>query len=102
MTDFMNEPAASKVVDRATFQADWMHCGFGRRLTRGKATPLRPLAHAPHGRGATPLIGEGGMVTQLDVFEGRRMRIGPGRTRCNRRPRLPPFDRFAKAKPFWK
>ena len=73
-----NEFATPKVVDRAAFQAEL------------DALRLREKAHSKEGDaiaaarrrlpmvevdGATPLIGEHGRVTLLDVFEGRRMLI---------------------------
>jgi predicted dithiol-disulfide oxidoreductase (DUF899 family) len=73
-----NEFATPKVVDRAAFQAEL------------DALRLREKAHTKEGDaiaaarrrlpmvevdGATPLIGERGAVTLLDVFEGRRMLI---------------------------
>src|SRR6266516_2278260 len=79
MTDFMrDEPPAPAVVDRVLSRPSWTHCGFERRLTQEKATPLQPPADgSPWSRWTvpTPLIGERGAVTLLDVFEGRRMLI---------------------------
>ena len=79
MTDFMrDELGAPKVVDRSTFHAEL------------DALRIREKAHTREGDaiaaarrrlpmvevdGATPLIGERGAVTLLDVFEGRRMCI---------------------------
>jgi len=79
MPDFeSNKSATPKVVDRATFQAEL------------DALRIREKAHTREGDaiaaarrrlpmvevdGATPLIGERGAVTLLDVFEGRRMLI---------------------------
>src|SRR5499426_4815664 len=76
MTDFMrDELGAPQVVDRSTFQAEL------------DALRIREKAHTRDGDaiaaarrrlpmvevdGATPLIGERGAVTLLDVFEGRR------------------------------
>ena len=73
-----NESSAPEIVDRATFQAEL------------DALRLREKAHTRQGGaiaaarrrlpmvevdGTTPLIGERGAVTLLDVFEGRRMLI---------------------------
>ena len=79
MRDFMrDEPSAPAVVDRGTFQAEL------------DALRIREKAHTREGDaiaaarrrlpmvevdGATPLIGERGAVTLLDVFEERRMLI---------------------------
>src|ERR1700722_1636282 len=79
MTDFMKvEPAAPDVVDRSTLHAEL------------EALRLREKAHTREGdaiaaarrrlpmvrvNSATPLIGERGLVTLLDVFEGRRQLI---------------------------
>jgi predicted dithiol-disulfide oxidoreductase (DUF899 family) len=79
MTDFMGDAlGAPKVVDRNTFHAEL------------DALRVREKAHTREGDviaaarrrlpmvavdGATPLIGERGAVTLLDVFEGRRMLI---------------------------
>jgi predicted dithiol-disulfide oxidoreductase (DUF899 family) len=73
-----DKTAAPKIVDRATFQAEL------------DAVRLREKAHTREGDavaaarrrlpmvkvdGATPLIGDRGTVTLLDVFEGRRLLI---------------------------
>jgi predicted dithiol-disulfide oxidoreductase (DUF899 family) len=73
-----SELGAPKIVDRATLQAEL------------DALRVREKAHTREGdaiaaarrrlpmvevNGATPLIGERGAVTLLDVFEGRRMLI---------------------------
>ena len=73
-----NDFATPKIADRATFQAEL------------DALRLREKAHTKEGdaiaaarrrlpmvemNGATPLIGERGPVTLLDVFEMRRMLI---------------------------
>jgi predicted dithiol-disulfide oxidoreductase (DUF899 family) len=79
MTDFIkDETGVPKVVDRSTFQAEL------------DALRIREKAHTKEGDaiaatrrrlpmvevdGATPLTGEHGAVTLLDVFEGRRMLI---------------------------
>jgi predicted dithiol-disulfide oxidoreductase (DUF899 family) len=79
MTDFTSdELGAPKVVDRSTLHAEL------------EALRVREKAHTKEGDaiaaarrrlpmvevdGATPLIGERGAVTLLDVFEGRRMLI---------------------------
>jgi predicted dithiol-disulfide oxidoreductase (DUF899 family) len=73
-----NETAAPKVVDRNTFQAE-----LDALRVREKAHTRAGDAIAATRRrlpmvavdGATPLIGEHGAVTLLDVFEGRRMLI---------------------------
>jgi predicted dithiol-disulfide oxidoreductase (DUF899 family) len=79
MTDFMrDEPSAPAVVDRGTFQAE-----LDALRVREKAHTREGDAIAAARRrlpmvevdGATPLIGEHGPVTLLDVFEGRRMLI---------------------------
>ena len=79
MTDFMrDEPSAPEVVDRGTFQAE-----LDALRVREKAHTREGDAIAAARRrlpmvevdGATPLIGERGAVTLLDVFEGRRMLI---------------------------
>src|SRR3982074_768166 len=79
MTDFMRDaPGAPKIVDRSTFQAD-----LDALRVREKAHTREGDAIAAARRrlpmvevdGATPLIGERGAVTLLDVFEGRRMLI---------------------------
>src|SRR5579871_6190809 len=79
MKDILNdEPAAPKIVDRSTFQAEL------------DALRIREKAHTREGDAiaaarrrlpmvevdsATPLIGERGVVTLLDAFEERRMLI---------------------------
>ncbi len=79
MEDVMrDELGAPKIVDRSTFQAEL------------DALRIREKAHTREGDaiaaarrrlpmievdGATPLLGEHGAVTLLDVFEGRRMLI---------------------------
>ena len=79
MTDFMrDEPPAPAVVDRGTFQAE-----LDALRVREKAHTREGDAIAAARRrlpmvevdGATPLIGERGAVTLLDVFEDRRMLI---------------------------
>ncbi len=79
MTDFMrDEPSAPAVVDRGTFKAE-----LDALRVREKAHTREGDAIAAARRrlpmvevdGATPLIGERGAVTLLDVFEGRRMLI---------------------------
>jgi predicted dithiol-disulfide oxidoreductase (DUF899 family) len=79
MTDFMrDELGAPKIVDRSTFQTEL------DALRVREKTPTRegdviaaarrrlPMVEVD---GATPLVGERGAVTLLDVFEGRRMLI---------------------------
>jgi predicted dithiol-disulfide oxidoreductase (DUF899 family) len=77
--DFMrDELGAPKVVDRSTFQAE-----LDALRVREKANTREGDAIAAARRrlpmvevdGATPLIGEHGAVTLLDVFEGRRLLI---------------------------
>jgi predicted dithiol-disulfide oxidoreductase (DUF899 family) len=79
MKDIMrDELGAPKIVDRSTFQAD-----LDALRVREKAHTREGDAIAAARRrlpmvevdGATPLIGEHGAVTLLDVFEGRRMLI---------------------------
>ena len=79
MTDFMrDEPSALAVVNRGTFQAE-----LDALRVREKAHTREGDAIAAARRrlpmvevdGATPLIGDRGAVTLLDVFEGRRMLI---------------------------
>ena len=79
MTDFMSdELGAPKVVDRTTFHAE-----LDALRVREKAHTREGDAIAAARRrlpmvevdSATPLIGERGAVTLLDVFEGRRMLI---------------------------
>ncbi|MBV9374104.1 MAG: DUF899 family protein [Alphaproteobacteria bacterium] len=73
-----DEPAAPKIVDRRTFQAE-----LDALRDREKAHTRKGDAIAAARRrlpmvevdGATPLIGERGAVTLLDVFEGRRLLI---------------------------
>ena len=79
MTDFMrDEPSAPAVVDRGTFQAELDALRVrGKAHTRegdaiGAARRRLPVVEVD---GATPLIGERGAVTLLDVFEGCRMLI---------------------------
>ena len=79
MTDAMrNEFGAAAVVDRNTFQAE-----LDALRVREKAHTREGDAIAAARRrlpmvevdGATPLIGERGVVTLLDAFQGRRMLI---------------------------
>jgi hypothetical protein len=71
-----DELGAPKVVDRSTFQAE-----MDALRTREKAHTREGDAIATARRrlpmvdGATPLIGERGAVTLLDVFEGCRLLI---------------------------
>ncbi|MBV8703044.1 MAG: DUF899 family protein, partial [Acetobacteraceae bacterium] len=79
MTDVMrNEPAAPKVFDRSTFQAelDALRVREKAHTREGDAIAAarRRLPMVAVG-GATPLIGERGAVTLLDAFEGRRTLI---------------------------
>src|ERR1700734_3928998 len=79
MEEYMSKDcAAPKIVDRATFQAE-----LDALRVREKAHTREGDAIAAARRqlpmvavdGTTPLIGEGGMATLLDAFEGRRMLI---------------------------
>src|SRR5215469_12007094 len=79
MTDFMrDEPSAPAVVDRGAFQAE-----LDALRVREKAHTREGDAIAAARRrlpmveidGEIPLIGEGGAVTLLGAFEGRRMLI---------------------------
>ncbi len=79
MTDIMkDELAAPKVVDRSTFQAELdalrvrekAHMGEGDAIAAARRR--LPMVAVD---GATPLSGEGGPVTLLDAFEGRRLLI---------------------------
>jgi predicted dithiol-disulfide oxidoreductase (DUF899 family) len=79
MKDFMSdELGAPKIVDRSTFQAE-----LDALRVREKAHTREGDAIAAARRrlpmvevdGATPLMGERGAVTLLDVFEGRRLLI---------------------------
>src|SRR3974390_1625943 len=73
-----DELAAPKIVDRSTFQAE-----LDALRIREKAHTREGAAIAAARRrlpmvevdGATPLIGEHGPVTLLDVFEGRRLLV---------------------------
>src|SRR5271168_3051429 len=78
MTDFIDEPGAPKVVDRSRFHAE-----LAALRVREKAHTREGDAIAAARRrlpmvevdAATPLIGERGPVTLLDVFDRRRMLI---------------------------
>ena len=79
MTDSTrDELAAPKIVDRSAFQAEldaWRarekaHTREGDAIAAGRRR--LPMVEVD---GATPLIGERGAVTLLDVFEGRRLLI---------------------------
>ena len=79
MKDSMkDEPGAPKVVDRSTFQAelDALRVREKAYMREGDAIAAArrrlPMVEVD---GATPLIGEHGAVTLLDVFEGRQMLI---------------------------
>jgi predicted dithiol-disulfide oxidoreductase (DUF899 family) len=79
MKDIMrDELGALKIVDRRTFHAklDALRVREKAHTREGDAIAAArrrlPMVAAD---GATPLIGEGGAVTLLDVFEGRRMLI---------------------------
>ncbi len=79
MTEMMrDELAAPKIVDRSTFQAalDGLRVREKAHTREGDAIAAArrrlPMVEVD---AATPLIGESGPVTLLDVFEGRRMLI---------------------------
>ncbi len=79
MKDFMrSEPGVPPVVDRNTFQAklDALRVREKAHTREGDAIAAArrrlPMVEVDS---ATPLIGERGAVTLLDVFEGRRMLI---------------------------
>jgi predicted dithiol-disulfide oxidoreductase (DUF899 family) len=79
MTDIIRDEAgAPKVVDRSSFQAelDALRVREKAHMREGDAIAAArrrlPMVAVD---GATPLIGEHGAVTLLDVFEGRRMLI---------------------------
>jgi predicted dithiol-disulfide oxidoreductase (DUF899 family) len=79
MKDLMrDELRAPKAVDRATFQAelDSLRVREKAHTHEGDAIAAvrRRLPMVEVG-GATPVVGEGGPMTLLDVFEGRRMLI---------------------------
>jgi predicted dithiol-disulfide oxidoreductase (DUF899 family) len=79
MNDFRrDELAAPKIVDRSTFQAELdalrvrekAHTRAGDALAAARRR--LPMVEVD---GATPLIGQRGSVTLLDVFEGRRLLV---------------------------
>jgi predicted dithiol-disulfide oxidoreductase (DUF899 family) len=79
MTEMMrDELAAPKIVDRSTFQAalDGLRVREKAHTQEGDAIAAArrrlPMVEVD---AATPLIGESGPVTLLDVFDGRRMLI---------------------------
>ena len=79
MTDFTrDELGAPKIVDRSAFHAelDALRAREKAHTREGDAIAAArrrlPMVEVD---GATPLIGERGAVTLLDVFEGRRMLI---------------------------
>ena len=79
MKDIMtDELGAPKIVDRSTFQAEVDALRVREKAhtregdTIAAARRRLPMVEVD---GATPLIGEHGAVTLLDVFEGRRMLI---------------------------
>jgi predicted dithiol-disulfide oxidoreductase (DUF899 family) len=78
MRDMRDEPGAPAVVDRGTFQAelDVLRIREKAHTREGDAIAAArrrlPMVEVD---GATPLIGERGAVTLLDVFEGRRQLI---------------------------
>ncbi len=73
-----DELGAPKVVDRSTFQAELDALRIRERAHTREGDAIAaarrrlPMAEVD---GATPLIGEHGAVTLLDVFEGRRLLI---------------------------
>jgi predicted dithiol-disulfide oxidoreductase (DUF899 family) len=75
MRDELTEP---KIVDRATFQSelDGLRVREKAHTREGDAVAAArrrlPMVEVD---GATPLIGEGGTLTLLEAFEGRRMLI---------------------------
>ena len=75
MHDLTSDLGAPKVVDRHTFQAelDALRVRENGHTKEGDAIAAArrrlPMVEVD---GATPLIGERGAVTLLDVFEGRR------------------------------
>jgi len=75
MPDLTSDLGAPKVVDRHTFQAelDALRVREKGHTKEGDAIAAArrrlPMVEVD---GATPLIGERGAVTLLDVFEGRR------------------------------
>jgi predicted dithiol-disulfide oxidoreductase (DUF899 family) len=79
MNDFMrDEPGVPKIVDRSTFQAEL----DALRIREKDHTRKGDVIAAARRRlpmvevdSATPLIGERGVLTLLDAFEGRRMLI---------------------------
>ena len=79
MNDFMrDEPEVPKIVDRTTFQAEL----DALRIREKDHTREGDVIAAARRRlpmvevdSATPLIGERGVLTLLDAFEGRRMLI---------------------------
>jgi predicted dithiol-disulfide oxidoreductase (DUF899 family) len=77
MKDFMRDhPGAPKVVDRITFQTELDELRVREKAhTREGDAIAAARRRLPMVRvdGATSLIGEGGVVTLLDAFEGRRM-----------------------------
>jgi predicted dithiol-disulfide oxidoreductase (DUF899 family) len=77
MKDFMRDhPGAPKVVDRSTFQTELDELRVREKAhTREGDAIAAARRRLPMVRvdGATSLIGEGGVVTLLDAFEGRRM-----------------------------
>jgi predicted dithiol-disulfide oxidoreductase (DUF899 family) len=73
-----DELAAPKIVDRATFQAelDTLRVREKAHTKEGDAiAAARRRLSMVEVDGATPLVGERGAVTLLDVFERRRMLI---------------------------
>jgi predicted dithiol-disulfide oxidoreductase (DUF899 family) len=90
MNDFTkDELAVPKIVDRSTFHAelDALRAREKAHTREGDAIAAArrrlPMVQVD---GVTPLIGERGPVTLLDVFEGRRMPLAyyraQGAQRC--------------------
>src|SRR3989442_3009808 len=79
MADFMrDELGAPTVVDRSAFEAklDALRVSEKAHTREGDAiAAARRRLPMVEVNGATPLMGERGPVTLLDVFEGRRMLI---------------------------
>ena len=78
MNTMSTEPGVPEAVDRNTFQwaLDALRVREKAHIREGDAIAAArrrlPMVEVD---GATPLIGERGAVTLLDVFEGRRMLI---------------------------
>jgi predicted dithiol-disulfide oxidoreductase (DUF899 family) len=79
MTNVMrDEPRTPRIADRSIFQAelDALRIREKAHMREGDAiAAARRRLPMVEVNGVTPLIGEGGAVTLLDAFEGRRMLI---------------------------